>query len=104
MQEMVKTILIDEVGEYRLRNKKESDHNTILIDLEYSSPNATGATQTTKWNIKAPPEAWALFREELTRNTNKAKQIMSDSNSSMTDRYKRWDNLLYKTAIKTIGK
>ena len=28
------SMVIDEIGDYRMRNKNESDHNTILIDVE----------------------------------------------------------------------
>ena len=60
--------------------------------------------RATKWNINAPAEVWALFQEELRKCKNEAVRIMNDSGKSMTDRYKKWDNLIQKAARKSIGK
>ena len=104
MREMIKAILIDEAGEYRLRSKKESDHNTIVIDIENTNLVGNRPKPTTKWNINAPLEACLLFREELTRNKSRAEQIMSEKSISMDSRYGRWNKLTYKAAMKSIGK
>ena len=94
---------IDEEGDFRMKNKTESDHNTIIVDVRLECiPKCQ--ERTTKWNMNAPAEAWALFQEELRKCKNEAESIMNDKRKSMTDRYKKWDNLIQKAARKSIGK
>ena len=94
---------IDEEGHYRMKNKTESDHNTILVDicLDRAPKNQQVVT---KWNLNAPPEAWAFFQEQLCKYKGLAVEIMSDIETSISERYKKWDNLIQKAAWKSIGK
>ena len=96
-------MLIDEDGDYRLKSKKESDHNTIIVDVKLDLKSKRQEKRT-QWNLKAPAEAWALFREELGKSKSKVNQIMSDRTTSMTNRYKKWDQVIEKAARKSIGK
>merc|ERR1712228_795599 len=95
---------IDESGDFRMRNENESDHNTILVDLEISHTSKIKETKRTRWNIRASAEKFQDFRKKLANATHEAKSIMKDSTNSMNERYKRWEKLLYKCAISTIGK
>ena len=36
--EEVEEIIVDEIGTHRLRGKRESDHNTILMTLKQKNP------------------------------------------------------------------
>ena len=60
--------------------------------------------QVTEWNFRAPEEKWEEFRNELRKSVPKAKEIMEDKKVDMTERYKNWEKLIYKAAIKTIGR
>ena len=99
----IRKINIDECGDYRIKGKKESDHNTIIVDLE-TNMTATKSKKITKWNINAPEEKWTLFREELSKRREEAEKVMNDKSMDISERYRRWENLIYKAAIKSIGK
>ena len=99
----ITSMLIDENGDYRLKSKKESDHNTIIVDVKLDLKQQKQPKRT-QWNLNAPAEAWALFREELGKSKTEVEVIMSDKRRSMTDRYKKWDQIIEKAARKTIGK
>ena len=58
----------------------------------------------TVWNLKAPPEYYAAFREKLSASTSMANTIMSSRHVSISERYAKWEKLLFKAAISTIGK
>ena len=100
----IKKMIIDEIGDYRMRGVNESDHNTILLDIELSKIQKHKAAKTTMWNIKAPEEKFVAFRQKLERATETAHRVMNDKEKTMTERYGAWEKLLYKAAISTIGK
>ena len=104
VSQKISKMCIDEDGDYRMRNEKtESDHNTIFVDVHLEKSHKRQQRET-KWNINAPPEAWVLFREELSKYKEEAEEIMSEKGMSMTERYKKWDKLIQKAAWKSIGK
>ena len=100
----IKRMTIDEAGEYRMRGKNESDHNTILIEVEITKTPKHRPTKSTSWNLKAPPEKFSLFRRKLESATEQAQKTMGDKVIPITDRYASWEKLLYKAAISSIGK
>ena len=100
----IKKMTIDEIGDYRMQGVNESDHNTIIIDLEVSRVQGNKPSKKTMWNIRAPAEKYAEFRMKLGEATQAATNIMDDKNKSMSERYEKWEKLLYKAAISTIGK
>ena len=104
MQQMVKKVIIDEDGDFRMKGKKESDHNTILIDIVAGNQVSQQPTKVTRWNLKAPPELWCLFCEMLANMEEKAKEIMNDCRLSMKERYKKWNQLIQKAAMMSVGK
>ena len=87
-----------------MRGVNESDHNTILLELELTKIQKHKVTKATIWNLKAPVEKFAAFRQKLERSTDTAHEIMSNKDKPITDRYAAWEKLLYKAAISTIGK
>ena len=95
---------IDEAGDHRVRNKCESDHNTILAEITINGIKTEKTTKTSDWNYKAAPEKWQSFREEIQKSVPLATELMSNWRLAMKDRYSKWENLLYKAAIKTIGR
>ena len=95
---------IDEDGDFRICSKNESDHNTILVEIEIPGITKNKEHKKTGWNIRASEEKFGKFREKLARSKQQAYKIMADTSKSMTERYKLWEQLLYKAAITTIGK
>ena len=103
ISQSITRMLIDENGDHRLKSKKESDHNTIIVDVKLNLKHHRQEKKTQR-NLKAPAEKWALFREELGNKKKEANNIMSDRSKSITERYKKWGNIIDKAARKTIGK
>ena len=95
---------IDEDGDFRMRNKAESDHNTILIDLQMLDTAAPKVEKMAMWNTKASTQKYSQFRERLRRTVHDATKIMADRTVPMAQRYTRWEKLLYQSLISTIGK
>ena len=69
---------IDEVGDHRVRNKKESDHNTILAENSLHGIKTEKKTKSSDWNYKAQPEKWQAFREEVQKYVPHATELMSN--------------------------
>ena len=98
------SMLIDESGDLRIRNVNDSDHNTIVAGISLNEVPKAPIKCVTDWNFRAPPECWQSFRNELRRMTNQAHDIMENRITCITSRYQKWEQLLYKAAIKTIGR
>ena len=45
-----------------------------------------------------------LFREKLSKLKNEAVSIMNDKSVEISERYKKWDKMIYKAAMGSIGK
>ena len=97
-------MFIDEDGDYRMKNISESDHNTILVDLQVAGVVKNVQQKRTVWNIRASAEKWAQFRLKLGESIDDAKIIMNETAMSISERYRKWEKMLYKIAISTIGK
>ena len=97
-------MVIDEIGDYRMRNKNESDHNTILIDVEVTKAKKYRQDKKTNWNLKASEEKFANFRQKLKELKRESEKIMANKQETLTNRYTKWEKLLYKAAITTVGK
>ena len=82
----------------------ESNHNTILIEIDVTKIQTQKMERRTTWNIKAPAESFAAFRRKLEASTNLAHTTMSCNQEAISERYTTWEKLLYKAAIITIGK
>ena len=99
----IEKVKIDEIGTYRMCGKSSSDHNTIIVDIAIDQIKTRQIT-TTKWNINAPEEKWMLFREKLTKLKDKAQKIMRNKDENISERYKKWEKIIYKAAMQSIGK
>ena len=102
-EKWVKKMLIDEDGVHRITNKNDSDHNTIIIDLRVNKPIKQTEVKS-DWNYKASEEKWESFRSELRKSIPVAEDIMANTNTSISDRYEKWEKIIYKAAIKSIGR
>ena len=99
----IKGMKIDEEGDVRMRGKKESDHNTIIVDLKIECSRNVVEKQTA-WNTKASDEKFKQFRIYLAQSKAKAIEIMSKTEMDIDVRYKKWEKIIYKAAIKSVGK
>ena len=64
VEQAIDSILIDEEGLYRTKGCAESDHNSIIIDLNAMNvPNQI--KRSTSWRLKDPNEKWEAFRTKM---------------------------------------
>ena len=95
---------IDEEGLVKIKGKKESDHNTIIIDLNIQNVDKITQQTKTNWNLRASTEKWNHFEYELERRSDKANEIITDESKPLNERYKAWFKELEAAARTTIGK
>ena len=57
-------------------------------------------TKITEWNRKASAEKWQEFRDELTKSESEAWEIMSATELSMTERYKKMGKTIVQSCHK----
>ena len=65
-------IHIDEVGIHKLKGKEETDHNTIIVELEIPSSIETTKTTTTNFKDEA---GWEKFNQILMKENEKKKHL-----------------------------
>ena len=87
-----------------VRGANDSDHNSIIIEMEIAKAPKQIGNKYTVWNIRAPNDKVDLFQVKLASSIQNAEEIMADRARPMTARYTAWENLLYKAAISSIGK
>jgi len=76
-------VYIDEEGLMKIQGKKQSDHNPIMITLEYT-PEKTRET-VTKWNLKLH-QKWPDYNKEIQKiNTSKPISTYEDLHSAMIE-------------------
>ena len=100
----VTKMVIDEVGEYKIKGKNETDHNTICLDVTISNIDRRKIVRKTDWNLRASSEKWVLFGDELVTRTEKARNILEETDKPFETRYANWFHELNTAALKTIGK
>ena len=93
--DVVNGMEIDELGDFRFKGKKETDHYTIFVDITLGGVHLDTQKKKVKWNINAPPEKWMLFREILSHKKEAAETIMADETVDMTARYKKVEKIIY---------
>ena len=84
-------MVIDEEGEYRMRGKNESDHNSIIVNLEVKRIQKNKIEKKTTWNLKATDDKWHQLRDLLKLSEERAYKIMKDTSKSISERYTRWE-------------
>ena len=77
---------------------------TVTAVLEIKKMAMQETKKELDWNFRAPPEKWQAFREEIQKSVNCATDTMSNWKIPMTERYVKWEKLIYKAAMKTIGR
>jgi hypothetical protein len=104
VENWIQNMLIDEEGLAKIRGRNKTDHNTIIIDLNISNIDKTLKVKRTTWNMKAPPEKWAEYTDELNKGITKATESLKETTQPISLRYKKWLNHVEQAAWKTIGK
>ena len=64
----ISSTIIDEEGAHRVKSKKESDHNTILVNMKINDDGKPEYLEKWKLNNK---QGWEQFNEKFTNLDNK---------------------------------
>ena len=95
---------IDEQGLHKLKGRNETDHNTIIVNLNINSIDRTRTFKRTDWNLRASNEKWAEYERMLSIKRNKATEIITRQDSPLDTRYNKWFKEIEEAARRTIGK
>ena len=95
---------IDEEGLYRPMSKNnETDHNSIIVKMVMEDREEERQERRAVWNIKAPTEKWEKFRTKLDEANVEFEAAMIGEDD-INRRYNRWENILERCAMESIGK
>ena len=97
-------MVIDEQGLYKISGKNDTDHNSIVLNINIPDIEKIKREKTTIWNLKATREKWDSFAQKLREKKAMASATFSDNNQPFDKRYKDWFRIIEKDARNTIGK
>ena len=86
----IKSMVIDEEGTLKLSGEKESDHNTIIVNLKIENAKMSKPTKKTKWRLNAPECNWSKFRHELTKLEPEVSSILNSQHLTLDQKYDKW--------------
>lgn len=100
IETMISKIEIDEEGLYKIKGCSDSDHNTILININLKKVASRSDKKRVTWRLNAPEEKWKMFREKLGSIDFGSKLY----ETSMTNTYTEWLRRIEGVALDSIGK
>ena len=100
IMECIQKMVIDEEGIHKISGLKDSDHNTIFVQLELNKTEKK-KSQSPVWRLNAPAEKWEDFRNALSTVDFDMQKNMQ---ANITDVYHNWKKCIDKVALNTIGK
>ena len=103
VEEKLISLLIDEEGIYKIKGKKETDHNTIISHFQVPTRQKEKAIKKSIWRLNAPATSWRNFDNDLTNLSYKMHQLLSDNNT-IDDIYNKWLCKIEGLARKNIGR
>ena len=104
VEKWISEIIIDEDGLLKVKGKKETDHNTILVKMKIESIEKIKPVKNIGWNLKAPEEKWRQFEQNLRNRYKKATDIIMNEDMNIEERYNKWFHELDSAARESIGK
>ena len=87
------SLIIDERGTLRIKGKKESDHNTILMAIKVNNPMKR--EHTTKWKLENK-EGWNQFNKKIKEENNQSELSKRD--------YEKTERIIINTMEQTVGR
>ena len=70
IEKNLSSMLIDEDGLFKIKGKKETDHNTIIVTFLTTSDMKQPTTKNSVWRLQAPECNWTEFNKGLFKLTN----------------------------------
>lgn len=104
IKDQIEKMMIDEDGLHRLTGNKESDHNTIIIDINVNNIEINKPEKVTTWRLGAPQEKWDEYKENLKGLLNVTRNIISNPQINLSEKYNKWLKTIEKAAYSSIGK
>ena len=104
MEKEILSMLIDEEGILKVKGQKDTDHNTIVVNLKMEKVNRPKPERKTKWRLNAPEANWKKFRQELGKLQTSTHQIFSSTDKSIDKKYSKWLKNIESAAWMSIGK
>ena len=96
--EQIKENIVDEEGVYRIKGRKETDHNTLLCKLSFEPKRET--KKIVKWKLNNK-EGWKLFNEQI---KIKIKEINNENYNEVESTIKETLNETVGKSVITLGK
>ena len=87
------SLIIDKEGTLRIKEKKESDHNTILMAIKVNNPRKR--EYITKWKLENK-EGWNQFNKKIKEENNQSELSKRD--------YEDTERTIIKTMEETVGR
>ena len=104
VEKWISEMIIDEDGLFKVKGKKETDHNTILLKMSINNIERIKPMKKVGWNLRAPEEKWKEFEESLKRRQEKATDIIMNNSMNIDEKYNKWFRELDNAARESIGK
>ena len=96
-------MLIDEDGLFKIKGKKETDHNTIIATFCFTNNLIQPKLRNSVWRLQAPESNWIEFNRGLFDLTNKIEKLLLQD-KPIDDCYHTWLKMIEGVAWKEIGK
>ena len=104
-EQRIDELLIDEKGDFLLRGKAPSDHNSFIVKLNVGHVKQVKQHKVARWRLNAPANKWSDFRSGLAKNSEHCSKIMQSTDVGEVDvLYKKWKATIESTAFESIGK
>ena len=97
------SMIIDEQGMYKIKGKRETDHNTITTSFHVPKNHKPIVVKNSTWRLNAPEQNWKNFSNNLALLSTKMNNIFS-TNDPIDTTYNRWLKRVENTARTDIGR
>ena len=104
VENAVCSMKIDENGFFRLKGVKDSDHNSILVEIDMKNLERQKVQKVVRWRLQAPEENWKAYESRLRCLPSLTNDLLQQPQNDATSKYKKWIGEVEKVAIETIGK
>ena len=97
-------MLIDEEGLMKISGKTDTDHNTILININLNRVDKSKPKNRVTWRLKAPPEKWRMYDWEISKLHPQMELLFTRNDIDMDTKYGTLLKKIDNAARVSIGK
>ena len=106
-EKMIKKMTIDEDGIFKLRGRTDSDHNTVIIEINVTNVDYIKPLKKVCWRLKAPDEHWRKFDQELMKIGDESIKLLgavTDNVDQLNQAYSKLTKKIDNAARSCLGK